>query len=393
MNGTGARARRWSRWPRPRLADAALGLGLAGFAVLAAVLGTPNEAGHPLHLRDILAISVAFLTVLVRRAWALPGLVVATAAEVAYLLVNGVYQPVLVAAAVVLAYTTASGTGRRPAWSAAAASAVAITGAAVVGVPAGWATPENAGVLAVFGMATALGDAMRSRRGYLADAEERARRAEQTRDQEAQRRVAEERLRIARELHDVVAHHIAVITVQAGAAVHLLEQQPEQVHPALAHIRQSADAVLKELGAVVGVLRQPGDPGPGTEPTRGLARLPHLLDSLAAAGLTVDHRQRGDPRELPAVVDLAAYRIAQEALTNAQKYGTGWVGLTVQYTDDGVEVDVVNRIAPHTRNGGGFGLVGMRERAAAAGGTLTARSGSSGQFTVHAVLPAPRAAA
>jgi signal transduction histidine kinase len=244
----------------------------------------------------------------------------------------------------------------------------------------GWFAPEN---LAVFGWtaaATAIGDARRSRRAYIFAVEERARRAEETREEEARRRVAEERLRIARELHDVVAHHIAVINVQAGAAAHVLPTRPEAVGPALAHIRRASDTALKELSAVVGVLRN-------AEPTRGLARLGELLDALAAAGLRVEHTQHGQARELPAVVDLAAYRIVQEALTNAQRHGTGTACLVVTYEPDRVVVEVTNPVGPPSP-GSGYGLVGMRERAAAAGGTVTAGLDDR-QFVVRAELPAP----
>jgi signal transduction histidine kinase len=198
-----------------------------------------------------------------------------------------------------------------------------------------------------------------------------------------------ERARIARELHDVVAHHIAVINVQAGAATHVLQTRPEQVGPALAHIRRASDTVLKELAAVVGVLRNSDDLDVATEPTRGLARLSDLLDTFAASGLKVEHRQHGQARELPAVVDLAAYRIVQEGLTNAQKHGTGAACLAVSYTQDAVLLDIDNAVAPgQSAAGSGYGLVGMRERASAAGGTVSAGVADGGRFAVHAELPA-----
>ncbi|WP_414638823.1 sensor histidine kinase [Actinophytocola sp.] len=240
-------------------------------------------------------------------------------------------------------------------------------------------------------MAAAVGDAIRSRRAYIAAVEERARRAEQTREEEAARRVIQERVRIARELHDVVAHHIAVINVQAGAASHVLHRHPVQADRALTHIRAACDTVLAELASIVGVLREPEDStAPDTEPVRGLARLTDMLDALAAAGLTVARKQIGQARELPAVVDLAAYRILQEALTNAHKYGTGTASLTITYTTDAITLDVVNPIATEripTRSG--YGILGMRERAATAGGSLDAQARPDGRFVVHAELPAP----
>jgi signal transduction histidine kinase len=182
-----------------------------------------------------------------------------------------------------------------------------------------------------------------------------------------------------------------VINVQAGAAAHVLENRPEQVGPALAHIRRASDTVLKELAAVVGVLRNSDDLDAPTEPTRGLARLAELLDAFAASGLHVEHKQTGAARELPAVVDLAAYRIVQESLTNAQKYGTGTAVLEVAYTPAAVRIDVGNAVSPGQTGGGssGYGLIGMRERAAAAGGTVSAGIAGGGRFAVHADLPAP----
>jgi hypothetical protein len=184
-----------------------------------------------------------------------------------------------------------------------------------------------------------------------------------------------------------VAHHIAVINVQAGAATHILDRRPDQVAPALAHIREASNSVLAEIQSVVGVLRSADEPA-DTEPAPGLGRLPELLAGLAAAGFTVDFRQLGVAGDLPVVADLAAYRIAQEALTNAYKHGDGTARLTVRHDPATVEIEVVNvSAAGPPEPGSGYGLLGMRERAAAAGGTLTTGL-VGGDFRVHAVLPA-----
>jgi signal transduction histidine kinase len=303
---------------------------------------------------------------------------------------SGVKQPVLLAAIGLIACTMASRIGRRSAWATAGAVAVLLYFVdALVTSGSAW-SPESLGLIAFIGMATAFGDATRSRRAYVAEVEARAHRAEQTREEEASRRVIQERLRIARELHDVVAHHIAVINVQAGAASHVLERHPEQVRPALTHIRTACETVLSELASIVGVLRQSDDPDSVTEPVRGLARLTDVVDTLASAGLTIERRQIGQARELPAVVDLAAYRILQEALTNAHKHGTGTASVTVTYAEEGITVDVVNTIAAQGRSARpGYGLIGMRERAATAGGTIDTQARPDGRFTVHADLPAP----
>jgi signal transduction histidine kinase len=185
----------------------------------------------------------------------------------------------------------------------------------------------------------------------------------------------------------VVAHHIAVINVQAGAATHILQRRPDQVAPVLAHIREASDSVLQEIQSVVGVLRGADEPD-STEPVPHLGRLPDLLAGLDAARFPVDFGERGAARELPAVVDLAAYRIAQEALTNAHKHGDGGARLVVEYTPSAVVVEVVNALPPGpVRPGSGYGLLGMHERAASAGGTVTADVTGDGRFRVRAVLP------
>jgi signal transduction histidine kinase len=239
----------------------------------------------------------------------------------------------------------------------------------------------------IFGGAGA-GDSARMRRAYISEVTERARQAEQTREQEARRRVIDERLRIARELHDVVAHHIAVISVHAGAAGHALRGRPEEVWPVLEHIRGAADTVLEEIKSVISVLRDPNETDP-TEPAPGLDRLDDLLDGLHTMGFQVRRQQHGEPRPLPAMVDLAAYRIVQEALTNAHRYGDVSALLDLTYRPGELEIQVVNRTGrPRPRRtGSGFGLLGMRERAAAAHGEVTAGPIPGGGFRVHAVLP------
>nr|WP_269328726.1 histidine kinase [Kineosporia babensis] len=254
----------------------------------------------------------------------------------------------------------------------------------------GWPVPaEGIGTLLWVTVGTAVGEAARNRRAFIAAIQDRAQRAEQTREEEAQRRVIQERLRIARELHDVVAHHIAVINVQAGAVSHLLTRRPEAIAPAVLHIREACDTVLTELGSIVGVLRQPGDPA-STEPAPGLERLPDLLQSMAGVDHEVATAISGDPRKLPSVTDLAAYRIIQEALTNAHKYGTGRTDLEIRYRNSTIEIRVSNLRAAHTPGAGsGYGLLGMSERVAAAAGTLHTELTGEGRFVVQVSMPTP----
>jgi signal transduction histidine kinase len=374
----------------PQVADAVLGAVLGIVSLIAVVNGPKHDIGRSLTELDVVAAVLAFALVTLRRRWPLPVLAAAAAAAAWGIAVGGLV-PVLTAAAVVCAYTVAATTTRTIGWAAGAATAAALYVSGVLWTGFGWSEPQNLGTMAWTGMAVAIGDALRTRRAYVAAVEERALRAEQSRDAEARRRVVDERLRIARELHDVVAHHIAMINVQAGVAAHVLRGQPDKAEEALGHVRQAARTVLDELSTVLSVLRQPDEPEAGTDPTRGLGRLAELLDSMAAAGLQVEHRQDGGARALPSPVDLAAYRIIQESLTNAQKHGTGSAHLRVTYTAKGVSLVVRNVVTtePDTAGaGGGHGLIGMRERAAAVGGTLRTGPDRAGHFTVYADLPA-----
>ncbi|GIE92174.1 sensor histidine kinase [Actinoplanes regularis] len=369
----------------PFLADALLASLLAGPAAMAAF----DHAGHPQAPPLTGAVGVAagaFLAVTVRRLWPLPVLFATAAATVVYTATTRYQPPTLLFPLVITIYTVASRIDRRRMWRIATGIAVPLYLVSLFTSRDDWWAPQNLGVLAWIGMATAVGDATGSRRAYVAEVEERARRAEQTREDEARRRVVEERIRIARELHDVISHHIAVINVQAGAARHVLRQQPAAAGDALEHIRHASDTVLRELGSIVGVLRQADDLENSTEPVPGLARLGRLLDTVAAAGLRVDHHRDGDERDLPAMVDLAAYRIVQEALTNAHKHGAGAARLTIAYTPEEVVLEVTNPIG-NAASGGGHGLIGMRERATATGGTLVAQRRPGNLFQVSAVLP------
>jgi signal transduction histidine kinase len=385
MRWTAVRA--WGR-RHPRLVDAGLALVLV---LLPGVVVLTGHAGrtHPVEPSDAVAAGTALVVLAGRRRWPAPLMLLATVASAAFVVVEGHRHPLVIGAGVIVTVTFAVRADRRRAWLLAGACAAGLFVVGGLFGAGGWWSQENLGTFAWGIAAVAFGDAARSRRAYVAEVEARARRAEESREEEARRRVAEERLRIARELHDVVAHHIAVINVQAGAAAHVLPTRPEAVGPALAHIRRASDTVLKELASVVGMLRGADDLDAATEPTRGLARLSELLDAFAAAGLRVEHRQHGVARELPAVVDLAAYRIVQEALTNAQKHGTGKASLVLTYAPDAVLVDVTNAVAVRPPGAGsGYGLVGMRERAAAAGGTVSAGVGGDGRFAVRAELPA-----
>ena len=370
----------------PLAADAALGFVVAALSIMMVLVGPgPHKEPRPPHVGDFVVAVLAFGLITLRRRWPGPVLLAATAVAIALIVADVPRTPLLVAA-YIAACTLAFASNRRAALLTGAAVGAVLYLTSAVFTDEGWADPETIGVVAWIGMAVAIGDGLRTRRAYIAAIEERARRAEQSRDEEARRRVAEERLRIARELHDVVAHNIAMINVQAGVAAHVLRTQPDAADTALAHVRQAARTVLDEISTLLGVLRSPDD-ADESEPTRGMARLSGLLDSMAAAGLTVEHHQRGEARELPAAVDLAAYRIVQESLTNAQKHGAGGAArLSVTFTPADVSIAVWNEADGHAE-GHGHGLIGMRERAAAVGGTLRVAR-EDGRFVVEAKLPA-----
>ncbi|MER5202949.1 sensor histidine kinase [Streptomyces sp. NPDC002825] len=312
-------------------------------------------------------------------------------------LVNDSRPAPIAMSAVVALYTVASRTDRPTTWRVGLVTMAVLTAAAMIFGPTHWYAQENLGVFAWTGMAAAAGDAVRSRRAFVDAIRERAERAERTREEEAGRRVAEERLRIARDLHDVVAHHIALVNVQAGVAAHVMDKRPDQAKEALAHVREASRSALDELRATVGLLRQSGDPEAPTEPAPGLAVLDGLLDSFRKAGLPVALARADEGLTLPATVDLAAYRIVQEALTNVRKHAGPEAKAEVSIVRVGrtVEITVLDNGTPRTVPPqaveqppvGGHGLLGMRERVGALGGTLTAAPRYGGGFRVQAILP------
>jgi signal transduction histidine kinase len=230
---------------------------------------------------------------------------------------------------------------------------------------------------------------------HLREVEQRAEEAERTRDEVARRRAVEERLRIARELHDSLTHSISVIRVQAGVAAHLARKRGEEVPPALLAITEASADAARELRATLSVLRNRDADG-GT----GLGQLADLIARSEAAGLTVTMTVTGTERRLPPEVDQAAYRIVQEALTNVSRHAASacasvrlWYApdaLTVQVDNDVTETDAED--GPDPASPRGLGLIGMRERVAALGGRLDAGPREEGGFRVRAELPAKASA-
>ncbi|HEX2054209.1 MAG TPA: histidine kinase [Actinomycetota bacterium] len=232
------------------------------------------------------------------------------------------------------------------------------------------------------------GEAAHNRSRYLAEVRERLARAEADREIETQRRLTEERLRIARELHDIIAHTITVITVQAGEAQDALDRYPEQARKALKTIREASREAMSELKATVGVLREPAAGEPERKPAPGLRDLPELVSSAGGGALATRLEIEGDPRPLPTAVELTAYRIVQESLTNVIRHaGASLARVVVRYEPSILTVSVDDDGKGSNGSGGGHGIAGMRERAEAVGGRLEAGEAPNGGFRVWAVLP------
>jgi signal transduction histidine kinase len=299
-------------------------------------------------------------------------------------------------AILVLLYTLAAYRPRRISVS---ALAVCLTGAVVA--IARWAparvvhSPLNAGeVLLFFAVPTVLawvlGDSTRYRRGYYRALEERAARLERERDAQAQIAAAAERARIAREMHDVIAHNVSVMVVQADGAAFALDAQPERAREALGAISRTGRQALTEMRRLLGVLRTSDHPAE-LAPQPGISQVGDLLEQARASGLPVTFTVEGLPRELPAGADLAAYRVIQESLTNTRKHGghSASASVTLRYCEDGLMLCIADdgRGAAATAEAGGHGLMGMRERVELYGGTVRSGPGPGGGYQVTATLP------
>jgi signal transduction histidine kinase len=365
--------------------DVAIALGLTVFEV-AASFGASGHA-HPHRKTDVLGaalIAISTLSLAGRLRWPRAVLAVVFAATLAYTAIG--YQTGPDWPALIVAFVTAVATGHR----AFGIATIVIGWAAFLWLP----RLVNTGKAPTVGHALALiawlllllavGEVIRSR-------QERGAQARRVREEEARRRAGEERLLIARELHDVLAHNISLISVQAGVALHLMDERPEQARTALEAIRHASGETLREMRAVLDVLR--ADERAPRAPTAGLARLREMVERTAAGGLRVDLEIEGEPRELPAGVDLAAFRIVQEALTNVTRHArAARVTVRLTYGEDEVTVQVdddgAGGVAASPSDGGGNGIPGMRERAAALGGELQAGPREGGGFRVRARLPA-----
>jgi signal transduction histidine kinase len=369
----------------PVVADAVLGACVAVGLLVAGVVEGGQVGAGVVALVATTAVAIAF-----RRRYPIAALGVLNAVTLVWFLGP---QPgrLVTLAPLIGCYTLAAHRGWR--WGLAGAVPTALIQILAIRVVLG--DTETVGVVPIAALlaatAASAGTAVGYYRALLVATRAELARETQTREERARLLAAEERLRIARELHDVFGHAMAAISVQAGVGLHVIDQRPGQAREALAAIKKVCDDGLTDVKTILGILRSDTSVGEPRAPRGGLDRLTELLDTAEASGLRVELQVDGDPRPLPAPVDMAAYRIIQEGLTNVLRHAEARAvrltlthepsRLTVRIRDDGA--------ATSTDTAGGHGIDGMRERARALSGRLTAAPHPDGGFEVYAELPVP----
>jgi signal transduction histidine kinase len=355
---------------------------------------------------------VSGAVVVLRRRWPVPVFITTALASLVYYSLDFPDGPTWLGLFVALYTLTAYGDGRR---------SLVIAGVGIAVLTIDWlATAVDIEPTAAIGwvffrigasvMSAALGESVRSRRFIAAEAQERAERAERTREEEARSRVDAERLRIAREVHDTVAHAIAIINVQAGVTAHVLGKRPERARETLVAIEQTSSRALREMRALLGVLR---DSTNGRVPQPGLEQIDDLAMTAREAGLDIKLEATSPTSPPPSAVSIAAYRIVQESITNVIRHvgptrvtvalDHGIDSLEIRVTDEGTRPGSAHDVAPHARAGhpassdtadtagtsseSGRGIAGMSERCKLLGGDLVARPLPEGGFEVRARLP------
>ena len=382
----------------PPVTDAAVGVGVAVLLLVGALTGDgPPWIDNP---RPVDAVAVGLIAVVavalaLRRRYPVSVLVVLNAATVAWS--AGQYPGRLIMLAPLIAcYTLAALRGWR--WGLGGTVVTAIT--VLVAIRVAFGADEPAGLAGSTFWITATtgtaGTAVGYYRALLAATRAQLARETQTREEQARRRAVEERLRIARELHDVFGHTMATISVQAGVGIHLLQQRPSQAVEALTTIKQISDQGLADVKTILGILRADNDPDQPRTPRGGLDQLDALLDPVRAAGVQPELTVHGSARPLPAAVDLAAYRIIQEALTNVLRHARARTArldlcyepsqVVIRILDDGTGAKPGQAAANGQE---GHGISGMRERALALSGQFSAGPHPDGGFQVRCALPTP----
>ncbi|MFD0020731.1 sensor histidine kinase [Streptomyces sp. NPDC058382] len=382
----------------PRVVDGLLVLALLACTIIGSAFTRPGTDPPFQRTTAILPMGVACLALLKHRTHPRAVTLVAAACTVIVTALGYEITPLLLAPVMAALYWLTTLAGSRTARRYIVLTLVALT------VTSAASDPSDALslVLRAIGfcfwllLSFAFGNMTLLRRANLASVQARAEYAERTREEEARLRVTEERMRIARDLHDVVAHHLALANAQAGTAAHLALTDPQQTKKILTDLTGTTSSALRDLKATLGLLRQDDAPAsPSLEPAPGLARLPELISACATAGLTVTLTTTGEHRPLSSGVDLTAFRIVQEALTNVAKHAAAssaqvhlaYLGSRVAITisNDGPGTVTAGGTAPAP--GRGFGIIGMRERAHTIGGELRAEPRADGGFEVTTTLP------
>jgi signal transduction histidine kinase len=381
--------RGWEPSWRRDASDVALAIGVGVLVIADAALAAGPPPASAL---DYVLLSVAALALAARRRAPRVVLLVTTVCVVWYLLRT---EPsVIPVVPVLVAKYTAVSAGHRY-WAIGVVSPV-VAGALYANLTGGDGTLTRDVVadailpLGWFTAAFVMGEVSRQRQAYLNQVEQRAIEAERSRDETARRRATEERLRIARELHDSLTHSISVIKVQAGVATHLARKRGEDVPDTLLAIQEASQDATRELRATLDVLRGTPDQ-PGSADVSGLDQLPDLVERSRSAGVPATVTVRGERRVLPPEVDRAAYRIVQEALTNVARHADrASATVRIEYTQHGLVIQVDNdgvQVQPANPPMAGVGLLGMRERVVAVGGQLQAAPRPEGGFSVRAEIP------
>jgi signal transduction histidine kinase len=363
------------RWlhRHPRLVD----VSLVAFLLLVGV-GAALRSGHPRGLAACLVVAET-LPLLLRRRYPLAVALIVAAVSITMIAADVWLTPLPLGVAL---YTVGAARADLRELAGPALVVVAV-GIAVLG-SRGFEFGAAAARVVFLAAALLLGESIGSRRAYVREIEDKAARLEREQETEQRRAVAEEQARIARELHDVVAHALSVIVVQAAAAVDAFERNPREAKEPMEAVDNAARAALADLRRVLGVLHGT----PDYEPQPGLAQIDDLAERVRATGLAVSVEVVGKPRELPAALDLSAYRIIQEALTNSLKHANAeHVDVHIQYGDT-LQLDVQDDgRGPNGTAVSGSGLIGMRERVALLGGTLSTGPTHSGGYRVSATIP------
>lgn len=384
----------WQRYlhSHPRTVDSAVALLLIVLAFPGSKYSVSDVAAPAHWWPGVLLAGISCTALLWRRTR--PGLATAFALLCATgMALTGYVMTVLLLAPLMVAlYALAARAERTTARSFTLAAVILVVGAALIADPAGDSVALNViGPIAWLLLPAALGSTARFRRAYLEAVQARAEYAERTREEEARHRVAEERMRFARELHDVAAHHLALANAQATTAALLIRSHPAQAEKMVNALGDATAAALREMKATVGLLRRSDASEDSLQPAPGLAQLPELVDAHTSAGLTVTLATHGQSRPLSPGADLTAYRIVQEALTNVTKHArTSAAKVDLTYHHDRLAISVTDHGTGPSASptpGSGYGLVGMRERALSIGGHLRAGHRPTGGFEVSTELP------